>query len=331
MNAFEPLIQKYRVHLAVQNLSPVTIKGYIGTLGIFLRYLLTIGVSDVAAVTKDTINDYRVHCYEEFNDRDEPNSIGTQNNRLKSLKSFFLYLYENGFLPGNPAKDIAFAKLPKRLPRSMLGTAEMKKLLKMPDIRTVVGYRDRVMLEVLYSSGLRASELINLQLTDVDYNDGYVRVNAGKGNKDRVVPIGKIACRFLENYIKSVRPALSSCKRVEGPALSSCKRVEGPQLAREARDNNLFLSYTGARLDVCTLGRVIKQYASRAGFKKRITTHSFRHTCATLMLRNKANIRHIQEMLGHASLDTTQIYTSVTIADLKAAHSKCHPREQDKE
>lgn len=309
MESFDRFIERYREHIAVQNFSKFTIRSYLSCLNIFCRYLESCGITDIAAVNKDVLSGYQSHCYHEINDRGEPNCVGTQTNRIKAVKSFFRYLYENGLIVSNPGKDIAFAKMPNRLPRSIVSQAEMKKLLKMPDVRTMIGYRDRAMLELLYTSGLRASELLNLQVADVDYCDGFLRVNAGKGNKDRVVPIGKIACRCLENYIKSIRPSL----------------------AKDPHDNTLFLSYNGVKLDVGTLDKLIREYTARAGIKKKITPHTFRHTCATLMLRNKANIRHIQEMLGHASLDTTQIYTSVTITDLKAVHSKCHPREQDKE
>jgi integrase/recombinase XerD len=156
---------------------------------------------------------------------------------------------------------------------------------------------------------VRRGELKNLLLQDVDYTDGLLRINSGKGNKDRVVPIGKIACRYLENYIKAVRPSF----------------------IRHPYNNHLFLSLRGNRFSHNALTDMVKSYARKAKIKKNISPHTFRHTCATLMLRNKANVRHIQELLGHASLDTTQVYTSVSIADLKEVHSKCHPREKDNE
>jgi len=315
MENYDRLIEGYRECLVVRNFSKYTVKGNLSGLRIFGRYLQSCGIDDVAAVNKDTLQQYQTHCYHEINDRGEPNCVGTQTNRVKAVTGFFRYLYENGLIAGDPGKDIVFARRPKRLPRSIVSQAEMKKLLKMPDVRTVIGYRDRTMMELLYTCGLRASELLNLQLADVDYNDGFLRINAGKGNKDRVVPIGKIACRYLENYIKSVRPVLSSSRR-----------VEGPQLTKDTQADTLFLSYTGAHLWVGTLDLLVREYTTRAGIKKKITPHTFRHTCATLMLRNKANIRHIQEMLGHESLDTTQLYTAVTIVDLKAVHSRCHPR-----
>lgn len=305
----DTLKDKYNAHLTVLNYSPNTVKGHLFYLNRFFKYLREMDIEEFTAVTKDAMRDYQAHLFEEINFKGQPNTVRTQNNALKVVKSFFRFLCEENYLAGNPAKDISYAKTPKRLPRSILTQPEMKKLLKAPDTKTALGYRDKTVLEVLYSSGIRRSELINLVIEDVDYTDGLIRVNAGKGNKDRVVPIGKIACRYIENYIKGVRPAL----------------------IRDPRNNHLFLSLKGNKLSKSQLGELIKRYAQKAKLKKNISPHTFRHTCATLMLRNKANIRHIQELLGHASLDTTQVYAQVSITDLKEVHSKCHPREKDKD
>ena len=143
----------------------------------------------------------------------------------------------------------------------------------------------------------------------MDCQEGFLRVNSGKGGKDRVVPVGRIACRYLENYILAVRPSL----------------------LRDPHNDHLFLSLKGNKLSKNMAWEIVKKHAQRAGIRKVVSPHTFRHTCATLMLRNKANIRHIQEMLGHSSLDSTQVYTSVSITDLKEVHSKCHPRERDRE
>lgn len=305
----ELLKEKYRAHLTILNYSEKTVKGHIFYLNRFFKYLRELGIPALTAVTKDTIRDYQTHLYEEINFKGQPNSVSTQNNNLKVVKSFFRFLSENDYLVGNPAKDISYAKTPKRLPRSILTQAEMKKLLHAPDAKTALGYRDRCILEILYSTGIRKEELLNTLLTDVDYNDGFIRINSGKGRKDRIVPLGRIACRYLENYIKAVRPSL----------------------IRDPYNHHLFLSMKGNRLSKNMVWELVKRYAKKAKIKKNISPHTFRHTCATLMLRNKANIRHIQEMLGHASLDSTQVYTSVSITDLKEAHSKCHPRERDKD
>lgn len=303
------LAERYQEHLTILNYAPGTITGHLFSLKRFFAYLQEMGITEISAVTKDVIRDYQTHLYEEINQKGEPNSVSTQNNHLKVVKSFFRFLCEHDYLVGDPARDISYAKTPKRLPRSILTQAEMKKLLHAPDTKTILGYRDRTILELLYSAGIRRGEVTTLMLQDVDYHDGLVRVNSGKGKRDRVVPIGRIACRYLENYIKAVRPSL----------------------IRDPYDNHLFLSLRGKRLSKNMLWEIVKRYAKKARIKKTISPHTFRHTCATLMLKNKANIRHIQEMLGHASLDSTQVYASVSIADLKEVHQRCHPRERDRE
>ena len=255
------------------------------------------------------IQDYQTHLYETVNSRGEPNSVFHQNNTLKAIKGFFRYLAENNYLVSDPSRDVSYARTPKRLPRSILTGPEAKKVIHAPNTKTATGYRDRAIIEVFYSTGIRRNELINLELADVDYHEGFVRVNSGKGNKDRVVPIGKIACRYIENYVKGVRP----------------------MLVKDPTDNHLFLTINGTKISENRVWQLIKIYSKKTKIKKNITPHTFRHTCATLMLKNKANIRHIQELLGHSSLESTQVYTAVTITDLKEVHSKCHPREKDRE
>lgn len=170
-----------------------------------------------------------------------------------------------------------------------------------------LGYRDRAILEVLYATGIRRQELMNLQPPDADCEKGFLRVNRGKGNKDRIVPLGKIACTYVENYIKLVRI----------------------DTARKRNSPYLFLSLMGNRLSRSALRDMIIRYAKKGKINKAVTPHVFRHTCATHLIRHKANIRCVQEILGHQSLDTTQKYTQITITDLKEAHQQCHPREKE--
>ncbi|MFA5812811.1 MAG: tyrosine-type recombinase/integrase, partial [bacterium] len=205
MTSLSDFGEKYRQHLAILNYAPGTIKGHRFFLNRFFKYLAELNITELTAVTRDVAKDYQTHLYEELNKKGEPNSVFHQNNNLKAVKAFFRFLCENKYLAGDPAKDITYAKTPKRLPRSILSGPEAKKVIHAPDTKTALGYRDRTILEVLYSSGIRRQEVINLLLTDVDYHEGYVRVNSGKGDKDRVVPLGKIACRYIENYVKAVR------------------------------------------------------------------------------------------------------------------------------
>ncbi len=308
MSDLTAFTDKYRQNLIIRNYAPRTIYSRLAALNRFLEYLKAMGVEGITAVAKDTIRDYQTHLFEEISFRGRPNTVVTQNGLLGGVKAFFRYLHENDYIVSDPSRDIPYAREPKRLPRSILTSTEAKKVLHAPDTKTVLGYRDRTILEVLYSTGIRKEEIRNLLISDVDYKDGFIRINAGKGNKDRVVPLGKIACRYLENYIKGIRPALE-----------------------KERNDHLFLSMRGNKLSKNMIWDIVKGYSKKAKLKKTVSPHTFRHTCATLMLRNKANIRHIQELLGHSSLDTTQVYAQVSITDLKEVHSKCHPREKDQD
>ena len=298
---------EYCQHLNIRNFSAGTMVRYVSYLVRFFDWLKSRNISEISQVASGTIKEYQLHLYAYVNRKGTPNSVCYQNNNLKAIKSYFRFLRDNDYFVHDPACDVSYAKTPNRLPRSILNQGEMKKLLHAPDIKTMIGYRDRTILEVFYSTGIRRNELINLTLEDVDYGDGIIRINCGKGNKDRVVPVGRIACRYLENYISAVRPMLT----------------------KDGHDRHIFLTHKGRKLSENRIWGIVKHYGRKANLRKDISPHTFRHTCATLMLRNKANIRHIQELLGHASLETTQIYTSVSIADLKEVHRRCHPREKD--
>ncbi len=309
MNSFSEFIEKYKQHLLILHYAERTIESHVFYLNRFMAWLEAKGTTVIAAVTKTLIMDYQTHLYEQTNRKGEPISSRSQNQTLSIVKIFFRFLRENDYLAHDPARDVAYAKTPKRLPRSILSGPEAKKVIHAPNTKTALGYRDRTILEVLYSTGVRRKELVSLTIEDVDYNEGFVRVNSGKGSKDRVVPIGKIACRYIENYVKAVRP----------------------MLVRDPSNNHLFLTMRGTTPSFSTIEDIVKKHTKRAKIKKTVSPHTFRHTCATHMLRNKANIRHLQELLGHASLESTQVYAHVSITDLKEVHSKCHPREKDKE
>ena len=190
-----------------------------------------------------------------------------------------------------------------KLPKTMT-EEEVIQVLAAPDLHTPIGIRDRAILELLYSSGVRRRELVNLNLADIDFENGYLMVNQGKYHKDRIVPIGEVALKFIEAYLKLVRW----------------------WFLRNPAEPALFLnSTTGKRIAVNTLAYIVKKMVKKSGIKKKITPHTFRHTMATHLLRNQADIRHIQAMLGHASLATTQIYTLLDTDDLKEVHRRAHP------
>jgi len=304
-----PLAAEYIKSLQVRNLAKQTIAARNFMLEKFFDYLQTRCITRIDTINKAVIGDYQTELYHAINKRGRPNCTNYQNSMLSAVKGFMRFLKERDYLVSDPALDVPYAKLPKRLPRGVLTTTEARKIINAPDTKCVLGYRDKTIMEVLYTTGIRKEELNNLMLADVDYHDGFLRVNGGKGSKDRIVPVGKIACRYLENYIKSVRP----------------------ELIKNPYNSHLFLSTRGNRMSKNMVWELVKKYAKQARIKKNISPHTFRHTCATAMLRNKADIRAVQELLGHESLESTQIYTHLSINDLKETHRRCHPREKDKE
>ena len=184
---------------------------------------------------------------------------------------------------------------------------EVRKLLSKPDETTILGLRDRTILELFYSTGIRLSELINIKLIDLDIERGLLRIK-GKFKKERIVPVGSIAKRYLLHYIEDARP----------------------KLQRDKRTTTLFLSQKGRIFHRSSINIIVRNYVKQAGIrKKNINSHALRHSCATHMLEGGADIRYIQELLGHKSLETTQIYTKVAIKGLKRVHQKTHPREKD--
>ncbi|MCF6249042.1 MAG: tyrosine-type recombinase/integrase [Desulfobacula sp.] len=295
-------LESFEQSLKAMNQASGTIKIKILKLNQFIEYLQQNDIDKIDDITTETIELYRVEIHKALN------GVAYQNSILSVIRQFTQYLYKQNFIVSDPGKDIQYAKIPKTLPKSVLTPKEAKRIIYAPDIRTITGYRDRTILEILYSSGIRKDEVNQLTIKGVDYNDGYLMIENGKGGKDRIVPIGRIACRYLENYIKSVRPELLIDKGVE----------------------HLFLSLRGRQLSKNLVWDLVKKYAKKARIKKNVHPHTFRHTCATGMLKNKADLNTIRKILGHASLNTTQIYTHLTINDLKDVHKRCHPREKDK-
>ena len=225
--------------------------------------------------------------------------------KLSAIRSFFYFLERKGLLKSNPAADISSPKQGKYIP-THLPVDEMFRLLEGPDRAKPLGLRDLAILEVLYSCGIRVSELSSLNLSSIDSDQRLVKV-LGKGNKERIVPIGKKALRAIENYIEATRPLRKKTQR-------------DPQYAP------LFINFRGGRLTNRSIGRIVKRYASQCGLMTEITPHSLRHTFATHLLDGGADLRSVQELLGHASLSTTQKYTHVSLEKLMEVYDKAHPR-----
>lgn len=301
------LSEGYIEYLKILNRSAKTIKNVQWSLDKFIKFLKEYQIRDVQDVRSEHIFEYQRYRHYYQNRFMKGDDVKCQNQHLSVVKGFFRYLKIQDDILKDPTLDVKYAKEPVMLPKSALTDAEMKTLLKQPDTNTLVGYRDRTILELLYSSGLRKSELIHLKVEDVNDDEGYLRVNQGKGNRDRVIPIGRIALKYVETYIKGIRPMFLNART----------------------DKTLFLSQRGQRIGRNTFDQMIMKYVKRTSLKKSITAHTFRRSCATEMIKNKANLMHVKELLGHRSLKTVQAYCDLSIVDLKEAHRKCHPREKD--
>lgn len=223
---------------------------------------------------------------------------------LSRLRCFFRWMRQTGRLAQDPAKRLELPKKGKALPR-VLSEAEMARLLDQPDLKTAAGLRDRALMEVLYATGIRHREASRLDLYDIDLGVGQLIVRLGKGGKDRLVPLTQTACQWLGRYLEAGRPELAA-------GYAASRKSKAPRLPHPTA---LWLSSRGSRLGYVSMADRIGQYARQAGVKA--SPHTFRHCCATHLLRGGASIRHIQQLLGHAELDTTEIYTHLVIEDLK--------------
>lgn len=221
--------------------------------------------------------------------------------KLSSLRSFFRYLVREGVCSENPLQNLSTPKQEKFLP-GFLYPDDCISLLQAPQ-DSILGKRDRAILELLYATGIRVSELVGLGMHDVDWRQGYVRV-FGKGAKERIVPVGKPACLALEDYLNSSRQ----------------------QLAKEGNERAFFLNKLGGRLSDRSVRRLIDKYVSQVAIDQHVSPHTLRHTFATHLLDNGADLRSVQELLGHASVSSTQIYTHVTKERLKKVYLQAHPR-----
>jgi len=305
------LIARYRQQLELLNFSPHTWRTVLSYLSQMQQFFAEIKLSDVQAVTSATVHDFQRWLFYQPTHRGGQRTVASQNRVLCGVKGFFTFLHEEGIITRNPAQTLTLAREPQTLPRNVLTPQEARKIIERPDTGTTLGYRDRTILEVLYATGLRKSELMSLTLADVNLEEELLRINGGKGAKDRVCPLSRIACSFLESYIKGIRPVLLGNRASDGGRHASA----------------LFISLRGRPVSKNALGALVEKYAKRAGVKKHVTCHLWRHSCATHLVKNQANLRHVQEILGHRSLATTERYLHLTITDLKEAHRKHHPRE----
>jgi len=297
-------MKRYLLGLRTKNYSPRTIENREVYLEFLISWLEARGVHRPQEVTKPMLERYQrylFHMRQPSNGK--PLSFRAQHGRLVPVRAYFKWLTQQNVLLSNPASELELPRLETRLPKHVLTIQEAARVMEEPDTNESLGVRDRTILEVLYSTGIRRAEVINLSVYDLDTERGTLMVRQGKGKKDRMVPIGEQALVWLERYQRRVRP----------------------ELAVPPDEGILFLTSLGESFTPNRLSQLVRGHVKSADLNKTGSCHLFRHTMATLMLEGGADIRYIQEMLGHASVSTTQIYTQVSIRKLREIHRATHP------
>ena len=270
-----------------------TLSAYRSDLKIFSQWL---NETSLIEVNKKLIQDYFLYR------QSTHISSSTQSRVLTCLHSFYQFLLDNNLINTDPTEQLSYPKLEKKLP-VFLNIQEVEKLLEAPNISSLFGQRDRAMLELLYSCGLRVSELINLSYHNINIKEEFIRIH-GKGNKERILPMGEIAIDYLTAYELNSRPIL----------------------LKNDQSDSYFLSNRGKAMSRQNFFYIIKAYATQAGIDKPLSPHSLRHAFATHLVQKGADLRSVQLMLGHSDISSTQLYTHIQNAQLKAQHEKHHPR-----
>ncbi|HEY8344494.1 MAG TPA: site-specific tyrosine recombinase XerD [Bacillota bacterium] len=294
-------LQDFINYLSVERgLAPNTLESYGRDLNQYLTYLKEKkglkSAAELSSTTQATVAGYLLSL------QAKGRATSTISRSLAAIKSFYHFLAREMLIPRDPTANLEAPKQEKRLPK-VLSVEDVLKLLEQPDLKTPAGIRDRAMLEVLYATGLRVSELVSLRLTDLNLEEGYIRC-LGKGSKERIIPLGSVAVKYLQFYLNHARKFLATTPDEE----------------------ILFLNHHGHGLTRQGFWKIIKKYAEKLGIADQITPHTLRHSFATHLLENGADLRAVQEMLGHVDISTTQIYTHLTRGRLKEVYDKAHPR-----
>lgn len=297
---------RYLDHLRILNRTAQAIRGQRHSTKYFLRWAQERELVRPEQVTYPILQGYQRWLWHYRKENGKPLSVSSQRGRLGAVKTFFSWLCKECVIEANPASDLELPKGEHRLPIEALPIAQVETILAAPDIADPLGIRDRAILELFYSTGIRRTEMARLNLGDLNREKHILWVRFGKGRKDRVVPVGQRALAWVEKYIEDVRPLL----------------------AADPAERALFLTGYGQAFNADVLGRRVHEYMLKAGIVREMAgAHLLRHTCATHMLEGGADIRFIQQLLGHEKLETTAIYTEVNIDQLQAVHARTHPAE----
>ena len=296
-------MRRFLQYQAERNYSKQTIASRETNLRYFISWCDERGLQRPNEITKPILESYQRYLYHYRKKNDQPLGVMSQNSRMISIRALFKWLARNNHLLYNPASDLELPRAEKRLPKAILTQSDAERVLNQPDTSTTIGLRDRAILETFYSTGMRRIELITLKWSSVDYERGSVFIDQGKGKKDRMIPIGERALKWIYQYQNQARSALTV----------------------GYDDGTLFVTHLGKAFDVNIMSKLVRKYVNQADIDKKGSCHLFRHTCATLMLEGGADVRYIQALLGHAKLETTGIYTQVSIKQLKDVHTLTHP------
>lgn len=300
------LVKRHLKWMRMVNFSPRTIRARFSQLNAFIKWCADHHLVKPRQVTKRFPEMYQRHVSTSRSAATGNHLCsGAQLGRLVAVRVFFKWMARKRVIRYSPAADIDLPRMEKRLPKIVLSHIQVERVLALPDVSTSLGLRDRAMLEAFYSTGLRRLELIAIKLDELCPERGLLTVNQGKGKKDRVVPIGRRALGWIYRYLDESRPVLAGRKRRE----------------------QVFLARNGEPRTPTGVSIPVREYLDQAGIHVRGACHMFRHSMATAMLENGADIRYIQEMLGHADLKTTQIYTHVNPDKLKEIHALTHPAD----
>ncbi len=300
---------EYCHHLKIKHFSPHTIRVRCNDMDRFIGWCNDYDVTMAIEITPAILERYRSYIYHYKKKDNKPLSLQTQVHRLVALRTFFKWLTKKSYILYNPASELELPRLGKKLPGNLLTVQEVELIINQPDINEPIGLRDRAILETFYSTGIRRSELINLKLYDLRAGVGTLMVRSGKGRKDRVVPVGDRALAWIDKYLDNVRP----------------------QFKMEPDEDYVFLTVDGDPLSQNRLSDLGRTYVKAADINKTGSCHIFRHAMATHMLENGADIRVIQAILGHENLQTTEIYTHVSIGHLQAVHRDTHPAKLNRD
>ena len=309
------VLDDYRAWIRGQGLSKNSPEDHVIKLTLFWRFLdqrrvLRGGRVEWPEIDRDLIAEYQAYVFDYVSPKTGRKlACNTQINLLSYLQTFFRFLLRTGRIALDPAEIIKLPRAPQLLPAVMLKPDEMRRLLGVPNVQTVIGFRDRTILEVLWSSAPRVSELCAVAVDDLNFAEGLLTIREGKGQTERVLPIGEGALAWTAEYLRAVRPLLR-------------------QHRRSGNSPALFLNRTGQSMTKGGWEAKMRVYTTRARVDPLFTTHSFRHQLASDMLKNGADLRHIQQMLGHESLTTTQRYLHVVKGELLKVHAQTHPKEK---